>query len=201
MSSQTRQSPITDGAVLTLSDWKAKNREVLLLTCNSLNIVATAPSATLAQRLYDFYHPDTDESDGSVGSDSPVKKKNSDHEDDPEEDPFREGLVLDQHGSKEQVDPGETDDVNVDGVDHGTLKNNDDINKRHNTDEEEARRREQINLATSAYEAAQQNTTLIQDIYDKIGLLNVGKDLTLAELRALRSELKNKNAKRGICFG
>ena len=45
------------------------------------------------------------------------------------------------------------------------------------------------NLASTAYEATQNNAKLIQTLYEKISSLNSNNDLAVAEIKALRSEI------------
>ena len=192
MATKVRQSPSREAdAALSSAEWEARGREALVLECDNLDLEASGDASALAQRLYNHYHPAVVEeveddlllssqgSDSSDDSDSPDSRRKSrehkNNDDDDTEDP------------EEPKDAADQDTARNDGENVAAIGGPQDL-------EDTQDLASNNNLAASAFETAQANSELLKDLLDRIGLMNAERELTHAEVKALRSDFKSKMA-------
>ena len=189
MATKVRQSPSrAEHAALTVAEWEEKGKEALVLECDNLDLEVTGDVSTLAKRLYDSYHPAVVE---QPVVDQPVEEallleedlllseRNSD-DDDSDSPPSR------RRKPRENND----NDAGNNGADARSTGNDDIPTDRDGDDTQDHANND--NLASAAFQTAQANSELLKDVLDKIGLLHAERDLDHAEVRALRSDFRNK---------
>ena len=184
MATKVRQSPSrAEHAALTVAEWEEKGKEALVLVCDNLDLEVTGDVSTLAKRLYDSYHPAVVEQpvvDQPVEEDLLLLSEGNSDDDESDSPPSRRRKPRENNDNDAGNNGADTRSTGNDDI--PTDRDGDDTQDHANND----------NLAASAFQTAQANSELLQHVLDKIGLLHAERDLDHAEVRALRSDFRNK---------
>ena len=211
MATNRRQSPSkADEAARSISQWRARGRESLVLSCNSLYLDATGSVDELAERVYNHYHPAVTENENDSDDDNKLldeinrqleltttpeaspKTKDSDTDTDDDEN---EDSPHSRKRGKNDGDTGSSSEQNTDG-DAGNKAIQEKGDGKDPEDKSTQEYQDDVDLAAAALEASHNNAVLIKTLFDKVGQLNSGSEITIAELKALRSEIVRQKKNR-----